>query len=261
LGTVPHFILIRGLGREARHWGSFPQELSAALDNKVRIDCIDLPGTGRFSEMRSPIAMEDIAEFAREKFLEIRRRQRENGEVPSVRSHLVGISLGGMVAAEWIGRWRDDFTNCTLINTSFSSYSPAYKRLSPEAYLHFMNIARSSNTIDRERHILKMVSNRADLHDSLASEWAAIQRSRPVTGENLARQVLAAARFKPRFNTPDLPVLVLTSLRDRMVDPSCSEVIAERWGCPIERHPSAGHDLPIDDSAWVVDQLVNWTKG
>jgi predicted alpha/beta hydrolase family esterase len=53
-------------------------------------------------------------------------------------------------------------------------------------------------------------------------------------------------------------MLVLTSTHDGLVDTRCSERLAAAWQCEIARHPQAGHDLPLDDSAWVLAQIRRW---
>jgi pimeloyl-ACP methyl ester carboxylesterase len=53
-------------------------------------------------------------------------------------------------------------------------------------------------------------------------------------------------------------MLVLASLGDRLVSPGCSRRIASRWALPIRLHPTAGHDLPLDDPEWVVQQVLGW---
>ncbi|MES2963303.1 MAG: alpha/beta fold hydrolase [Bdellovibrionota bacterium] len=256
-----HWILVRGLARESRHWGDFPVELRAALKTEghaARIDCLDLPGTGRFSEMRSPVTIGEITAFAREKFLELRRRMREQGEVPPVKTYLVAISLGGMVACDWIERWPDDFAGVVLINTSFKGFSPFHRRLTKEALGKLFKIVRSKDTLEREKLTLAMISNRPDTYERIAREWAAIQETRPVNLENFVRQLSAAALYQPRLPKPRQPVLILNSSADRMVHPSCSEVIADRWGASLVKHPTAGHDLPLDESAFTSQEIVRW---
>lgn len=259
------WILIRGLARESRHWGEFPHAFEQALnaarpDTCARVDAIDLPGTGRYSEMKSPISMGQIAEFTREKFLELRSRQRQAGEQPARDVYLMAISLGGMVACRWLERWPDDFKGAVLINTSFKGFSPAYRRLAPASYRHLFDIVRTRDELARERAAVRMVSNRSDLYEITADQWAQIQRTRPVSPENFARQLIAAARFSPSFHVPPVPILVLNSLKDTMVHPSCSIAIAERWKAELRRHPTAGHDLTLDDGPWVIHELVEWWK-
>jgi len=53
-------------------------------------------------------------------------------------------------------------------------------------------------------------------------------------------------------------MLVLASAHDALVDPYCSRRLAQAWALPIAEHPTAGHDLPLDDGAWVVRQVERW---
>lgn len=256
------FVLLRGLARESRHWGAFPQLLEEAFAKqgiKVLVDAIDLPGTGRYSEMRSPISIGAIQDFARNKFVENRRKMREQGILPPKKTFLIAVSLGGMVAREWMSRHPSDITGAVLINTSFKSFSPAWKRLLPTAVKRIAFIARESEAIARERLVLEMISNREDIRDETARAWGAIHLNRPVSPENFARQLLAAALYTPSDReAPSHATLVLSSKKDRMVDPSCSTVIAKKWNAEIRHHETAGHDLPLDDAPWVVDQVVDW---
>lgn len=267
---LPHFILIRGLAREARHWGEFSKLLSISMkkvyglkdgEASARIDCIDLPGAGRFSEMRSPASIDEITEFTRGKFLEIRRKIRDSGAQPAKHTYLIAVSLGGMIASSWFEHWPGDFNGAVLINTSFRGMSPFFKRLRPNAYKHLLGILKNHHDpIGRERSVLELVSNRKDLREETAKIWANIHMMRPVSYENFARQLVAAARFKPRPSKPPLPVLILGSDQDRMVHPSCSAEIAAAWEAEFKSHPTAGHDLPLDAGPWVAENIADWCR-
>lgn len=268
VGTVDQpkvqWILLRGLAREARHWGVLPQELiekySSELGYNIRVDCLDLPGSGRFSEMKSPISISEISEFMRDKYLELRQRQRMGGEEPATETYLLAVSLGGMIASDWIDRWPEDFAGCVLVNTSFKGVSPFYKRLSPWALVPLLKALVSPNAKDLETNILNLISNRPELQSQVLELWTHIAETRPVSIENFFRQLLAAARFEPSLRVPLMPVLILNSLQDRMVSASCSEQIAKRWNADFQQHPTAGHDLPLDDSPWMVDEILKWYK-
>jgi pimeloyl-ACP methyl ester carboxylesterase len=260
-----HWILLRGLAREARHWDDFPERLTKALaeQNEIaRVDALDLPGTGRFSEMKSPLSIGELTEFAREKFVEIRRKQRERGEIPSERTRLIAVSMGGMIAADWITRWPDDFREAILINTSFSGFSPVHHRLLPSAAKHLLSTLRPLSAVDRERLSMKLVSNLADneTQEKIAERWSAFALERPFTLENFSRQLLAAARFRAPSEKPDVPVLVLSSAKDRMVSPECSREIVRRWKTDSAVHPTAGHDLTLDDADWVIEKILGWER-
>jgi hypothetical protein len=30
------------------------------------------------------------------------------------------------------------------------------------------------------------------------------------------------------------------------------------WQCSLRLHPGAGHDLPLDDTPWVLEQIQHW---
>lgn len=258
------WLLLRGLAREARHWGSFPQDLRAALEvngKAVRVEALDLPGAGRYSEMKSPLTIAGITDFVRDKYLDIRERQRLNGERPASKTFLVAVSLGGMIAARWLERWPDDLAGCVLVNTSFRGVSPVFHRLSPPAVMHLSRILRTKSEIDRETHVLKMISNRPELHEETAKAWAKFQLERPVSIENFSRQLLAAALFRPTLEKPSCSVLVVGSRGDRMVSPECSTQIANRWQAQFVQHPDAGHDLPLDDPRWLIEQIRSFDFG
>ena len=48
--------------------------------------------------------------------------------------------------------------------------------------------------------------------------------------------------------------------RDQLVDPACSAQLAAAWKADLEVHPEAGHDLPLDDGPWVVNQVRAWLE-
>lgn len=259
--TSEHWLLIRGLAREARHWGAFPEALEAGLKNAnkvVRVDAIDLPGAGRYSEMTSPFVLSQITDFVREKFLEIRRSLREQGLTPPSKVRLVAVSLGGMIASDWMFRYPDEISGCVLINTSFKGFSPIHHRLTPWSAMTLVKILRTKEAIGREREALRLSSNRADIIEQTAEAWRKIAEERPVSHENFMRQLLAAARFQPPQEKPHVPVLILGSATDRMVNPACSVAIAKRWESAFEVHPTAGHDLALDEPAWTVEKIVEW---
>lgn len=238
------WVLLRGLTREQRHWGAFATDLAAAFPSAPVIT-LDLPGNGALNEMRSPGRVDAMAAFCR---AELSAR----GIAPPYR--VLAMSLGAMVATAWCGVQRDEIADAVLINTSLRSFSPMHHRLKPSGAL--LRLALSSrDPIAWERAVLALTSNtpRRNGDDALVHQWAAYRRERPVSAANAVRQLWAAARFVAPRTPPFERVLLLTSARDRLVDTRCSLALARAWRCEIESHPWAGHDLPLDDPAWVID--------
>jgi pimeloyl-ACP methyl ester carboxylesterase len=112
------------------------------------------------------------------------------------------------------------------------------------------------DALAREQSILSLVSNRPDIAAETTHHWAGIARDRHIARATFARQLWAAATYRSR--RPSLPTLVLGSLGDRLVHPVCSQAIAKRWRSDFRQHADSGHDLPLDDPAWVAAQICAW---
>jgi pimeloyl-ACP methyl ester carboxylesterase len=90
----------------------------------------------------------------------------------------------------------------------------------------------------------------------------AIAERFPMLRENVWRQIFAAMLFScPQRLT--LPTLFIASLKDRMVDSRSTKMLADKLSASavesapvsIKFHPTAGHDLPLDDPQWLIDRL------
>ncbi|HEX6736063.1 MAG TPA: alpha/beta hydrolase [Azonexus sp.] len=240
------WVLLRGLSRERRHWGAFPELLRAADGNPVV--ALDLPGNGRRHRLRSPASVGELA-------ADCRRQLQAQGLVPPYR--LLALSLGAMVAVAWAGRHPDEVAGGVLINTSLRPFSSFFHRLRPAHYPALLGLLLEPDAGRRERRILELTSNRPP-EPQLLAEWTAWAGQNPVAPANALRQLLAAARFVAPPVPPAVPLLVLGSAGDRLVDVRCSRQLARCWQVAYAEHPSAGHDLPLDDAAWVVGQVGRW---
>jgi pimeloyl-ACP methyl ester carboxylesterase len=240
------FILLRGLIREAGHWGPFLDDLKEKFPDST-IACIDIPGAGVRYQDPSPTSMSEIVQIMREDF----RRLKLPADRPVA---LVAISLGGMIAAQWFQSYPQDFQAVVLMNTSYGSMSPLWQRLQPKALQLLLKVPLLKGEA-KEHRILEVVSNRQDKYQSVAERWGQIAALRPVSLANTFRQLFAAARFKTTVNKPGMPVLLLSSLQDRMVSVECMRTIAKAWKLPTVDHPTAGHDLPTDEPRWTAEQI------
>jgi pimeloyl-ACP methyl ester carboxylesterase len=244
------WFFLRGLVREAGHWNGFLERFEAAFPGCKAI-ALDLPGNGTRFREKSKLSVGKTMFAVREEFLS--RRGAEN--------HLFALSLGAMVGLEWLREWPGDFRSAVLLNTSLRGLSPFHHRLSPGNYPRIAKMLLSGNPERQERDILEMTSSHPERFSSLASEWASIARARPVSTANALRQLVAAARFHPPREKPACPVLLLNGAGDRLVNPACSREIARHWGLAVQMHPTAGHDLTLDEPEWVVDRVREFERG
>jgi pimeloyl-ACP methyl ester carboxylesterase len=243
-----HFYLIRGLIREARHWGEIPELLKATCPG-CKVTTIDIPGAGIYSGSPSRLSLKKMVEEMRRVYLET-----AVGEDEKI---LVAISLGGMISAQWLKLFESDFEKVIMINTSFGGVSPLFDRLKPSALGYLLKVPLLKGR-DKEARILRLVSNHNQVFDKTLNLWEKIQKENPVSLYNTIKQLFAAAIFRVGDFKPTLPVQIQASTNDRMVSVECSREIARRWGAPIVEHPTAGHDLSADDPKWVVKEIMKF---
>jgi len=246
---VSAWVLLRGLTRERRHWGSFPDQMQAALPG-ARAIALDLPGNGLRNTLRSPASVATMVEDARNELQRL-------GIAPPW--HVMAMSLGGMVAIEWATRYPQEIRAAVLINTSVGRLQPFYRRLKPGAWPQLLRSTLPGLTAaQRERLIARLTSQRLASADAAPREWLACRESHPVSRANAGRQLLAALRFNAPLAPPPAPLLLLGSGGDRLVDPRCSHSLAMAWNAAHAEHPSAGHDLAFDEPEWLLHTVHEW---
>ncbi|MEM5340720.1 alpha/beta fold hydrolase [Paraburkholderia azotifigens] len=250
------WILLRGLTREARHWGALPDALRAALNgvrpgaSPARVLTIDLPGNGEYANLRAPLQVAGMVDF-------VRAAARARG-APGPYC-VLAMSLGGMVATCWAQRHPADIDRLVLINTSMRPFSRFDERLRPQAWAGLARVAwhwNEASTAEAEIHRLTCANR--DTRDADVKAWTAIRESAPVSRANALRQLFAAASFSAKRQRPACSTLVLSTREDGLVDPVCSAALAAAWRAPHWRHAWAGHDLPHDDPAWTVERICAW---
>ncbi len=244
-------MLLRGLAREAGHWSGFDFKFRQSISG-AQVLTLDLPGTGRYHKLKSPLSIPQTMEFARADFL------RFTQGAPRIPTYVLAVSMGAMVASEWLERYPDDLSGGVLINTSLGRVTKPWERLKPQALWYMWNAIRASSADAREEWILKMISQSRDIHPQIAKEWARLAGSRPVLLENVLRQLIACALYHGPAEAPVQPLLIMNSLGDDMVDPRSSQLLAKEWDAPLVTHPTAGHDLTLDDPQWVILKTKAW---
>jgi pimeloyl-ACP methyl ester carboxylesterase len=242
------WLLLRGLVREARHWGAFPRAFEAGIPG-ARTHTLDLPGTGAEHARPSPASIAGIVADLRARWLPLR----EAHEGPW---RLLAISLGGMVASSWCATHPEDFARVVIIASSAGNVSPPHHRMRLPV-LHRVLGTAFADPLARERTILDVTTTTRRGDEALASTWAGYAREAPVRVPVALSQLAAASRFRAPERLP-VPSLVLVGDGDRLVEPECSRRLARRWGSALEVHPDGGHDLSTDAPTWVVEQVGRW---
>lgn len=238
-------VLLRGLMREQRHWGRLLTLLKKRLSRPII--CIDIPGNGQHFKEMSPDTVEEMTSWV------VSELEREN---VSGSIDILSISMGGMIATDMMVRHPTRVNSAVLINSSMKPYSPFYHRLKASIYPKVIK-ALFSDTEQREKCILSMTSNRHCENHLIQKEWIDWQKECPVRKENVLRQLKAAADFKC-VQQPEQPILLLSSVHDQMVNHQCSVALSHAWQVDMHAHHTAGHDIPLDDPEWVLEQVAIW---
>jgi pimeloyl-ACP methyl ester carboxylesterase len=251
-GQAGTWVLLRGLMREHGHWGDFPEQLRLAL-GAAHVLTPDLPGNGLLHAQTSPTRIADMVDACRAQV------QAALGDHHRP-VHVLSISMGGMLATAWAHRYPREVASLCLMASSMRPFSPVWQRLRPQQWSLILSLLLSSASDEAwERGILHMTTSSPDAAKALP-HWLRIRHERPVSTRNALRQLLAAATFSAPRQSPVMPTLVLCGARDALVDPRCSQAIAQAWHCPVHVQPDAGHDLPLDAPRWVIDQLRAWLQ-
>ena len=147
-----------------------------------------------------------------------------------------------------------------LINTSLRPFSPFWHRLQLHNIAPLLRLAWRWRSAEAAEQVVWQITCRSapSAAAGVVAQWAAVRRQRPVSARNAVRQLVAAARYCAPAAAPVDRVLLLGSQEDRLVSSQCSQAIAQAWGLPLQLHPWAGHDLPLDDPQWVIDAVLQW---
>ena len=241
------WIFLRGLVRESGHWGGFIAQFEQAVSGS-RVMALDLPGNGIRHLQASPLNVKAMVENYRAQLAVAR---------VGPPYHLLAVSMGGMVAVAWADVYPDEVTAQVLVNTSMRPFNAFHERLKPANYPALMGLFVGRTThAHRERIIWRLTSN----HDTerVLPTWIELQHQHPVSRWNALRQLVAAGLFSAPATRPAAHTLVLASEQDKLVSAGCSHALAHQWQCDLKVHPTAGHDLALDDGPWIVDQVHTW---
>ncbi len=245
-------MLLRGLMRESRHWGEFRSSLQSACSGQPLV-CLDFPGNGVLHQLNSATSVEAMAQHCHHQMQQL-------GLAPPYR--VIALSLGAMVAVAWNALYPNDLEKLVLMNTSLAPYNPFYQRLRPQNYPKLLRFLLHGSPAQRERLILELTSNGSQpmKTENTLEQWLAYAQQYPIARSNILRQLFAAISYRAPITAPTVPTLLLAGQQDRLVNVQCSLTLACHWHCPIKIHPSAGHDLPLDEPDWLIREIQDWLK-
>lgn len=245
---MKEWVLIRGMMSEPFHWWDFLPQLQQAFPQH-HFHLPHVQGTG-------PTGLKLTSQSVDENLKYLRQQIKSSTRQPRI---LLGFSLGGMLALEWAYRHPEEVDAVVLINCSLNG-SRFYHRMTPFAFKHIFKMSREKNPLRRDEMSLEMTTNLPpERIRELAPHWSKRSEEFPVSPLNFFTQLALGTRISLRPQPPAAPVLILSSGKDRVVHPQCSQDIARAWKMPLHVHEEAGHDLTLYDPQWVVEKLKAWS--
>lgn len=243
---IRSWIFLRGLARHSVHWGPFIDVFKKHFPND-EIELLDLRGNGEFADSPSFVSVEaNVKDLrARSKFLKAGKKV-----------HLLTISFGSMVGTEWAELYPEDLESLTIMNTSDRKSSYFFDRLRPQNYTNILKlVVQGKDQQSIEKNIMSLVTNAPEKYKDWTEKFS---QHRLTSKSNFTRQIIAASSYHFPDHKPKTDVLILASEKDHLVNSACSKRIAEMWKQKAHFHPTAGHDIPLEDPEWVCEELERW---
>ena len=227
----PWLVMIQGMGLDRQGWGPVLRRLR----RHFRLVLVDNRGSGRSG---LPATSLDVADMAADVVAVL-------DEAGIRRAHVMGASLGGMVAQELAVDHRERVDALVLVSTT-PGWPFAYPM--PAASLRLIATAgRMTREVALRRHVENALSVRGgESQPRLADRLVELQRSRPVAPGAWRAQAAAGARYVGLLRQTRIRArtLVLQGAADTVVDPRNGRLLADRIpGAQLVVFPDLGHLL------------------
>ncbi|HLL54334.1 MAG TPA: alpha/beta hydrolase [Myxococcaceae bacterium] len=228
-GEGPPLLLISGVGYGGNFWRPF----AALLVDAFRVITFDNRGAGASSKPPGPYTTRQLAADAA-------------GLLDALgieAAHVVGHSLGGMVAQELALGFAGRVRKLVLASTVGG---PNHVPIPPDALELLTN--RQGEPMELFRRGVQVATARgfAERHPEKVTELLQVKQASPVAPAEYAAQVAAGAGHDAETRLPNLtcPTLILTGGEDRVIPPENALLLAARIpGARVERVSGAGHLL------------------
>ncbi len=249
-GTVhrrrPWLVLIQGMGLDRLGW----EPVRRQLGRQFRLVLVDNRGVGRSDRPAGSFGVADMA-----------------ADVVAVldaagirRAHVLGASLGGLVAQE-LAITRPERVDGLVLACTAPGWPFTYPM--PAASMRLMvTTGRMTPEAARRRHTENALSARTVReHPELVNRLLQLQGSRPADAGVLPAQAAAGARYAGGLKKARIGArtLVLHGGADKVVDPRNGKLLASRIpGARLVTFPELGHLLFWEDPDGFADAVTSF---
>jgi len=224
-------VMIMGLGANADWWG--PGTIDA-LARHFRVLAFDNRDAGRSSPAAAPYTIRDMADDTVALM----------DHVGMDRAHVVGASMGGMIAQELALGYPDKVDRLVLACTTPGQSSGIPP--TPEAMADLMRDRSNLSVAEVAQSLVRVLFSPAWVaaNSSRLPEILARLGEHPISAEGYQRQLLAISRFEagPRLGEIRCPTLVMHGTADPLVPVENGRILARLIpGARLELFEGAAH--------------------
>lgn len=251
IGEGPAVTMIQGLGMPGEAWKKTATKIA---DAGFQCIIIDNRGTGYSTHTTSMVTMPMLADDVGAVIAhELDEDQK---------SHVVGISLGGMISQHVALRHPDRVSGLMLLATTcglpHNLINGAFFKPAALALLARICFATSRPTLEQMQRLLAHPDSLPRLTEILLG-WETIFLDQPTSPRTYLQQLLAATLHSTGKQLDRIPhrTYVISGDEDFLIPPRNSEILAQL--IPNARHeviPRAGHIFPQEHPEVVPSMLV-----
>jgi 3-oxoadipate enol-lactonase len=244
-GSGPCVVLVRGLGRWSVHWNGWDDRLAKTCT----VVTFDHKGLGQTT---SPMRLWDTLKSLADDIQTILRHERIES------AHIVGTSLGGMVAAEFALHHPNMTESITMIGSSVGR-SGHFRLSTRAAKLILVSPIKKLAAYDELAELLTAPKTSKEIKEQLARDWREEDTKVKQPLSTVIAQLVAALRFRnwERLQNISCPALIVVGRQDQFVPRGNSLFLHEKMpGSQFVEVEDAGHEPHVDQPE-VLTQVVS----
>lgn len=246
-GKGEPLVLIKGLSFSAKHWFGYDDQLASHF----KVISNDNRGISRSkSKVSWGLTVSDMAKDI------IRILDQEGID----KAHILGLSLGGMIAMAFAAEHPDRCKTLTVMNSSVGGRRKV--RISPKVVLSALKNRGANKRLPQalSQYLIKREAPK-ELLDEVVKKWEGIIAEDGLHRLTTFKQLLAALRFnsKDKLSSISVPTLVLFGNEDRFVPTVNSfELYRHIPKARLMKIPEAGHEVFLEQPELLTRTLINW---
>jgi len=252
-GDGPPLVLIMGLSANTEWWD--PEEV-ATFGRHFRLLMFDNRDAGRTTgppEPR-PYSIKDMADDTAALM----------DHVGISRAHVMGMSMGGMIAQELVLNYPDRVDRLILGCTSPGQSMGVPP--GPEVMAQLLESREGMSLAEVAQRLVKVLFSPEWVADNQEQLAVALERlgSHPISQQGYQRQLMAISMFDagPRLGEIKAPTLVLHGTKDILVPPKNGEILAERIpGARLDLFDGAAHGFKTEQPERFREAVVDFLEG